>query len=254
MTPFDDATELFGRDPAAYARFRPRYPHALFTYLASVAPGQRRVWDCATGNGQAAVGLAAFFDEVIASDVSAAQLAQAEHRDNVRYVEAPAHRIDVESQSVDLVTVAQALHWLDLPSFYDEVRRVARPGGVLAAWCYHHISIGDAFDPVLERLMLETVGAYWPAGRRFVEERYRTIAFPFEELEAPTLTMHAEWSLHQLLGYVATWSAVQRFHDATGADPVDTVRPALAEAWGRASAKREVRWPIHLRVGLVSAR
>jgi SAM-dependent methyltransferase len=252
MSPTMKTSDLFGRDPAGYARFRPRYPAALFEYLGGLTPSRRRAWDCATGNGQAAVGLADHFDEVIATDVSAEQLAHAERRANIRYFQAPADTVEVEGSSVDLVTVAQALHWLDLPTFYDEVRRVARPGGVLAAWCYHHITIGDAVDPVLRRLMLETVAPYWPPGRRFVEERYQTIAFPFDEIRAPELTMRAEWSLDELVGYVSTWSAVQRYREATQVDPVAAVRPALAEAWGSPEEKLEVRWPLHFRLGLVA--
>lgn len=242
---------LFGRGAAAYARFRPRYPRDLFAFLADVAPGRGRAWDCATGNGQAAVALAGFFAEVIATDASAEQIAQAEARANVRYLAAPAHTLDVESHSVDLVTVAQALHWLDLTSFYDEVRRVAAPGGVIAAWSYYHVRIGDRVDPILDRLMHEMLGPYWPAGRELAQQRYETIAFPFDEIPAPEFTMRATWSLDDLLGYVGTWSAVQRFRDAGHGDPVAAVRPELEVNWGRPDETRDVRWPVNLRVGYV---
>lgn len=247
-----DTSALFGRGAAGYARFRPRYPRELFAYLAALAPSRQRAWDCATGNGQAAVGLAAFFDEVIASDASAEQIARAEPRPNVRYVAAPAHALEVEPGSIDLVTVAQALHWLELPPFYDEVRRVARPGGVFAAWCYHHVRVGDRVDPVVERLMLETAGPYWPPGRELVERRYETIAFPFSEIRAPEFMMRAEWSLDDLLGYAGTWSAVQRYREATGTDPVVAVRQELQEVWGSPGQKREVRWPLYVRAGYVT--
>jgi len=254
MRPSGETSALFGRGAAAYARFRPRYPRDLFAFLADVAPARHRAWDCATGNGQAAVGLAEFFDEVVATDASADQIAQAESRANVRYLVAPADMLDAESHSVDLVAVAQALHWLDLSSFYEEVRRVARPGGVVAAWSYYHIRIDERIDPIMERLMHETLGPYWPKGRELVEQRYETIAFPFPEIGAPEFTMRAEWRLDDLLGYVGTWSAAQRFRDAGRADPVAAVRTELEAPWGGADDVREVRWPLYLRVGHVTMR
>ena len=251
MTPSRETSALFGRGAAAYARFRPLYPRDLFAFLADVAPARRRAWDCATGNGQAAVALAECFTEVIATDASAEQIARAEPRANVRYFAAPADTLDVEPGSVDLVTVAQALHWIDLPSFYEEVRRVSRPGGVIAAWSYYHVHVASGVDPILDRLMHETVGPYWPAGRELVEQRYATIAFPFREIRSPEFTMRAEWSLDDLLGYVGTWSAVQRFREAGLGDPVAAVRSELEGVWGRPDERREVRWPLALRVGYV---
>lgn len=254
MRPSRETSVLFGRGAAAYARFRPRYPRDLFAFLAEVAPARRRAWDCATGNGQAAVALAEFFTEVIASDASAEQIAQAVPRANVRYLAAAADTLDVESGSVDLVTVAQALHWLDLSSFYEEVRRVARPGGVIAAWSYYHIRIDERVDPIVDRLMHETLGPYWPVGRELAQQRYETIAFPFSEIRAPEFTMRAEWSLDDLLGYVGTWSAVPRFRDAGQGDPVTAVRSELEGAWGRPDEQRDVQWPLYLRVGYVGER
>jgi len=252
MRPSRETSALFGRGAAAYARFRPRYPRDLFAFLADVASARHRAWDCATGNGQAAVGLAEFFDDVLATDASAEQIARAEPRANVRYLAAAADTLDVEPHSVDLVTVAQALHWLDLSSFYEEVRRVAKPRGVIAAWSYYHIQIDERVDPILDRLMHETLGPFWPAGRELAQQRYETIAFPFTEIPAPGFTMRATWSLDDLLGYVGTWSAAQRFREATHTDPVARVRPALAAVWGTAGEKREVRWPLYLRVGHVT--
>lgn len=251
MRPSRETSELFGRGAASYAQFRPRYPRDLFVFLADAAPSRRRAWDCATGNGQAAVELAEMFDEVIATDASAEQIAHAEQRANVHYGVAAADTVDVEAASVDLVTVAQALHWLDLPAFYREVRRVAVPGGVIAAWSYYHVQIGGRVDVIVERLMHDTVGPYWPAGRELVEQRYETIAFPFDDIRAPSFVMRATWSLDELLGYIGTWSAVQRYRDAHHADPVALVRPELEGAWGRAENRREVRWPLYLRLGYV---
>jgi SAM-dependent methyltransferase len=170
----------------------------------------------------------------------------------VTYRVAPAESSGLESGSVDLVTVAQALHWFDLPRFYAEVRRVAAPGAVLAAWCYNLFSIDPLLDPVVNRFNFEVVSPYWPSERRLVDEEYRTLPFPFSEIDAPRFTMEELWSLEHMVGYLGTWSAVRRYREATGGDPIETLRPELERAWGDPSATKTVRWPVGMRVGRIS--
>ena len=234
-----------------YDRHRPGYPDTLFAFLAETAPATSRVWDCATGTGQAARGLADYFDEVLATDASAGQVEQAEGPANVHYRVAPAEASGLEDASVDLVTVAQALHWFDLPAFYDEVRRVLRPGGVVAVWSYNLLEIGPEVDAVVERLYRDRLGAYWPAERRHVETGYRDLPFPFEAITAPAFAMEAAWTLPDLTGYLQTWSAVARCRAAEGTDPVAEVEDALCAAWGPPDTPRSVRWPLTLRAGRV---
>ncbi|MBX6331658.1 MAG: class I SAM-dependent methyltransferase [Gemmatimonadaceae bacterium] len=244
--PFKDH---FSGHAAAYAGHRPRYPAALFEYLASVAPGRARALDCATGNGQAAVGLAAYFDAVIATDASAQQIAHAEPHPRVVYRVARAEDSAVDTHSVDLVTIAQALHWLDHAAFYAEVRRVLRPGGVLAAWCYMHMEIAPEVDAVVRSYYEDTVGGDWPPERRLIEEGYRTIPFPFTELEPPPFAMTTQWTRQQVMGYLSTWSATRAYQARTGRDPLPDVERALAAHWPDAHEARLVRWPLALRVG-----
>lgn len=241
----------FSGHAEAYTRFRPHYPAALFEFLASLPEGRRAAWDCGAGNGQAAVRLAGFFDEVLASDASARQIAQAQPHPRVRYFVAPAEQTGIEAGSVDLVVVAQALHWFDFERFYREVRRVAKPGAALAVWCYGLMNTTPRADELIERLYADIVGPYWPAERDLVESRYQTIPFPFQDLPAPRFEMRAEWDLDSLLGYLGTWSAVQRYRERHDTDPLAQILPELRAAWGAPEDIRKVTWPLHLRVGKI---
>ncbi len=253
-----------------YRTFRPNYPPELFAYLKSLVPHGIRVWDCGTGNGQAAVALAEHFDEVFATDASEQQIAEAEPHPRVTYAVAPAEKCPLPDSSVDLVTVAQALHWFRFGEFYAEVRRVCRPGGVLAAWTYDLHSVGPGIDPILTRMQSEFVGPFWPPERQYVFARYRTIPFPFGECSphtpcadqarphtecagyTPEFNMTASWTLPQMLGYMNTWSATKRFVKERGFNPGERLTPEFASAWGDPATTRTVRWPLFLRTGRVS--
>lgn len=232
-----------------YARRRPGYPPELFEWLASVAPANDLAWDCGTGNGQAAVGLAAYFNHVIATDPSADQLRNAFHHPHVEYRLAPAESSGLDSVSLDLVTVAQAIHWFDLDLFYREVHRTLKPGGVLAAWAYALCRVTPEIDSAIDTFYWETVGPYWPSERKLVDEGYRTIAFPFEEIEPPQFNIELDWTLEDMLGYLRTWSPVRRYIEAHGIDPADLLQPELASAWGSTDEVRQVTFPIFMRIG-----
>lgn len=242
----------FGGRAAEYAAFRPDYPAALFEFIARLAPRRRVAWDCATGSGQAAVGLAAYFDRVIATDASAAQLAHARPHPRIEYRVAWAEASGLADASVDVVTVAQALHWLDLDRFYAEARRVLAPGGALVVWTYRDPGLDDpALDAVLQRFSRDTLEPYWHGGRQHVRECYRGLPFPFTEVPGLTLTLERAWTRAELLGYVRTWSAVGRYIAALGADPVPALEAELAERWGDGEARHRVRWPLSVRAGTV---
>ncbi len=262
MAAVTDFRDLFSARAACYARARPGYPAALFDYLASVAPRRGLAWDCGTGNGQAAVGLAAHFERVIATDSSAAQIAHATPHPRVAYRVAPAESADLEPKSVDLIAVAQALHWFDLDAFYANVRRAAAPGCVIAAWCYTLPRVSPALDAVCARFYRDVAGPYWAPQRRFIDERYESIHFPFNESEdqnrdrkrvGNSFACRADWNLNQYFDYLSSWSAVQQYKTARGRDPVDEVRADLTAAWGAEEAPRSVTWPIHLRVGRIES-
>ncbi|MBI3575411.1 MAG: class I SAM-dependent methyltransferase [Gammaproteobacteria bacterium] len=241
----------FSKQADDYAKYRPVYPTALFDYLALQAAERKLAWDCGTGNGQAALGLAAYFDCVIATDPSESQVRNATPHPKVLYKVAPAEKTDIADGTVDLITVAQALHWFDLNHFYAEACRVLKPAGVLAAWCYGLNEIESGIDEIVRRYYRDVVGPYWPPERHLIDERYRTIPFPFAELTPPAFHMEAQWNLDEYLGYLGTWSATQRYRQQQGTDPLPALRAELLHVWSAPQAKRVVKWPIHLRIGKV---
>jgi SAM-dependent methyltransferase len=235
---------------ASYGAYRPRYPEKLFATLASLTPARALAWDCATGTGQAAVPLAAWFEQVVATDASSTQIAHAEPHPRVSYRVAAACASGLPDRSVGLVTVAQALHWLDLPPFYAEVRRVLSAGGMLAVWTYGRGSIEPQIvDDLVAELYESVVGPYWPPERHWVDEGYRSLDFPFDEVSIETPPMTASWTLPQLLGYLSTWSAVTRYIAATGIDPLPPLSERLAPHWGPPERVRRIEWPLSVRAG-----
>jgi SAM-dependent methyltransferase len=233
-----------------YAACRPAQPPEVIAYAASLAPRRGVAWDCGTGSGQAALGLAASFERVVATDASAAQIARAAPHPRVEYRVAPAEACGLPDASVDLVAVAQALHWFDLEPFYREVRRVAAPGAAVVVWSYLWASLEDAApDALLQELARETLAPDWPREIRIVAEGYRTIPFPFREVTPPAFVFTASWTLAQLLGFARTWSATARHVRRTGRDPVAEAEPRLLAVWGDPFERRLVRWPIAIRAG-----
>lgn len=238
----------FSTQAEDYAHYRPRYPASLFAELAQVAPVHERAWDCATGNGQAAAGLAPHFTEVVATDASRAQIAAAAGPANVRFSVAPAEASGLPEASVDLIVVAQAAHWFDLPAFYAEAERVLRPGGVLALLAYSGVHTADeGINRILQEFHQVTMAPYWPPERAHVERDYRDLPFPWPEIPFPAQTMTAQWTLDQLMGYLGTWSATARYRQERDEDPLPALRACLVPLWG--VLPRTLSWPLPLRIG-----
>lgn len=175
----------FSTHSADYRRYRPHYPRVLFEWLAQASPARSAAWDCGTGNGQAAVALGELFERIVATDPSANQLAEADLHPRVEYRNARAEASGLTTASVDLVTVAQALHWFDLGLFYPEVSRVLRPGGLVAVWCYGLLEIEPSIDRIVGHFYENVVGPYWPPQRRHIESGYRELPFPFAAVVPP---------------------------------------------------------------------
>lgn len=243
----------FSSHAAGYAQYRPTYPTALVDYLASISPATQLALDCGCGTGQLSVLLADRFERVVATDASAQQIANAEAHPRVEYSATPAERSGLPDASADLITVAQAAHWFDLDAFYKEVRRVVKPNGVVALITYGVLHVErPAAEAILQRFYSETVGPYWPPERRHVEEGYRSLPFPFDEIRSPPLAIEVSWTLADLLGYVDTWSAVRGAEKALGRAPIEAFRTEMAQAWGDAQRRETIRWPLSLRVGQMS--
>lgn len=234
-----------------YSQFRPRYPKELFDWIRSIAEHHEKVWDCATGSGQAAVGLANVFDRVIATDASEMQISMAEPHPSIEYRVSSAYDSGLADSSVDAVTVAQAIHWLDHGLFYSEARRVLRPDGFIIVWGYGDPVIDDPrLDRIVHHYNRGTIETYWRPERNLILDGLRTIPFPFREIEAPALTMERAWTLSELSGYMRTWSATAAYAEKNGGDPVAPVEDELSRLWG--SGTHLVRWQLHIRAGTPS--
>ncbi|HLF73304.1 MAG TPA: class I SAM-dependent methyltransferase [Anaerolineales bacterium] len=239
----------FSRQSQLYAQYRPQYPEAIYAYLASIAPWRSLAWDCGTGNGQAALGLAKYFEKVHATDASADQIARAYKHEKVDYRVESAEHVSLEDSSADLVTVAVAIHWFDFDEFYREVRRVLKLNGILAAWTYSLTEISPEIDQLVHRYYGEILNGYWPERIRYLEERYETIPFPFEEITPPSFNMEIHWNLIQFAGFLDSWSATQRYKAQNGRHPLEIIWPKLSAVWGNETEARRIRWPLHFRVG-----
>jgi SAM-dependent methyltransferase len=241
----------FSRQAEAYARHRPRYPDALLDWLSALAPSRKLAWDCGTGSGQVATALAERFERVVATDASAGQIAHATPHERVDYRVEPAGSVSLADGSVDLITVAAALHWFDLEPFYAEVKRVGRRDGIIAAWTYWLPSITPEIDARIAHYAMEIVFRSWPERIERVVDHYETLPFPFEEIAAPRFATTAEWDLDSLEGYIDTWSATQRYLREHGRHPLDRIHDDLQREWGGAGRMRTIHWPLYLRVGRV---
>jgi len=241
----------FSRHAELYRRYRPTLPREVFAWLASLCPGRALAWDAGTGNGQAALLLADHFERVVASDASAAQIALAEAHPRVSYEVAPAEASGLPAASVDLAVSTQALHWFDHARYWDEVRRVVRPGGVVAGLTYLHAEVAPGIDKLLWQY-IRHVFDDWPPERRFVDAGYSNVDFPFPEIPIPEgWALTQELAFEGFFGYLATWSAAQRYRERTGLDPRAAWEGPMRAAWGDPSAPRLVRWPLAGRVGRV---
>jgi SAM-dependent methyltransferase len=247
----DGFKDHFSGVAADYQSFRPGYPGALFDWLAEVAPRREHAADLGCGTGQASVGLARHFAEVVAVDPSAEQIARAQAHPRVTYRVAPAEATGLPAGWADLVVAAQALHWFDAARLHAELARLARPGAIFAAFTYGLCRVDPAVDAIVDRLYWSILGPYWPPERAHVDAGYRTLPFPWPELEAPPFTIVQAWGLDRFVGYLGTWSAVSAYRKRLGEDPLALVAPALQQAWG-AAGERTVTWGLVVRAGRLS--
>lgn len=238
--------DLFSTGSEQYAQFRPGYPHELFVFLENLLTKKDRAWDCATGNGQVAASLSVFMKQVEGTDISLQQLQNAIKRPNIRYSVQPAEKTDFPGDFFDLVTVAQAVHWFEMEKFFSEVKRVLKPSGVLAVIGYSLFRSNIGTDKIIDHFYRDILGPYWDEERKYLEERYQTILFPFEEIPAPQFSMREEWSFDRLTGYLRTWSAVNHYKKEKGEDPVSLIEKELLKEFGNSGV---VEFPILLRLG-----
>lgn len=238
----------FSENSEGYKNYRPKYPDELFSHLSSMTNSHDRAWDCATGSGQSAINLAGYYAEVIATDASKPQIEHAIKHNRIKYRVASAENSNIESSSVDLTTVAQALHWFHIDSFSKEVYRVLKPGGILAVWTYNLMSVSEKIGEIIHHLYKSILGDYWPPERALVEEGYNSVELPFTELESPVFCMSTEWDLTQLSGYLRTWSAVKEYERRVGMNPIEKVYSDLLNEWGEPKEAKFISWPLKVRL------
>ncbi|MFN3404775.1 MAG: class I SAM-dependent methyltransferase [Cytophagaceae bacterium] len=233
-----------------YAQYRPTYPMDLFEYLNSIVSHKRNAWDVGTGNGQFAYELAKTFENVFATDISESQIKNSFQADNIKYSVQPAEKTNFNNNQFDLIVVAQAIHWFDFEKFYEEVRRTANQDAFIFVVGYGRLEISDQIDHVISYFYHNIIGSYWDKERRFIDQNYLTIPFPFTEIEPPKFRIKMYWTLEHLIGYLNTWSAVKHFIKKNGYNPVDEVMQKIERHWEKEEV-REVCFPLLLRMGKV---
>ena len=239
----------FSGHASNYQKYRPVYPTELYQYLSRLCGVHKRAWDAGTGNGQCALKLVDNFDHVLATDPSVSQIKNAVLHDRIEYGVSKAESCPAADGSLDLVTVAQAIHWFDFDLFFKEVQRVLKPNGVLAFWTYTLAKISPEVDEVTNYFYQDVVGRYWPKERNFVEDKYEGISIPFDEIESPSFEININYSMQDYLAYLATWSAVKNFIKDNHSNPIDVIESQMFKAWDATEEYKVVTWPIHLRVG-----
>lgn len=245
------AKDLFSEQSKIYAQFRPKYPQELFNYILEFVKEKKITWDCATGNGQAATVLAEYFEKVEASDISQAQISNAIKKQNIEYHVCSAEKTPFRDNSFDLITVAQAYHWLNWKEFHNEATRVGKKNSIITIWTYSTLFSNDEkVNAIIQHFYRDITGPYWNKERRYVDEEYSTVDFDFEELPRKKFQTVVKWNKEQLEGFFQSWSAVRNYIKANNQNPVDLVKKDLDAVWNEEEPK-EFYFPIFLRIGRI---
>ena len=244
------AKDLFSQQSSTYRKYRPTYPEALFELILAETDGRQACWDVGCGNGQVAAVLANHFGQVQATDVSENQISLAVQKTNIHYTVGRAEKTNFQDHAFDLITVGQAIHWFDHEAFNQEVKRVLKPGGTFAIWCYELSRISAEIDTIIWDFYTDKIGSYWDPERRFIDDHYTSIPFPYQEVNKSDepLLMRVSWSLDIMEGYLNSWSSVQKYIRENKQNPVDQVIERLAPIW---EGMREVVFPLYVRIGKV---
>ena len=239
--------DLFSHHAPQYAQFRPVYPKELYDFIFEHVKYFERAWDAGTGNGQAAYELAKKFKTVIATDISATQLNHAIKKDNINYA-LGGEVLEEPEQSVNLITIAQAIHWFDIDRFFRSVKKVGKPDATIAVWGYGLLRVNTGIDFIIDNFYKNIIGSYWDPERKMIDTHYQTIPFPFQEIKAPAFSFSFQWPLEQLEGYLNTWSAVRKYINANQTNPVDDLILQLRPDW---HTQMKVTFPLFLRIGKI---
>ena len=242
--------DYFSTQSDKYAKFRPTYPTDFFNYLNSIIPKKDNAWDCGTGSGQIAFELAKTFGNINATDISQSQIDNAQKSDKIKYSVQPAEKTNFDNDTFDLIIVAQAIHWFDFRKFYTEVKRTGKDNAKLCVVGYGLIQITSQIDYIIKEFYVNVIGKYWDKERKYIDENYGTIPFPFDEIKTPKFENKHQWNLEHLIGYLNTWSAVRHFIKENGKNPINKLETQLKQYWKKGEIK-EVKFPILLRIGKI---
>lgn len=243
--------DYFSTQAEEYAKYRPKYPPELFEYLAALVNEHKTAWDSATGSGQAAQGLTGYFEKIIATDASEAQLKHAHAHKKIDYRVAVSEDSKIESDSIDLITVATAIHWINTDKFFPEVKRVAKPGAVIAIWTYADSEITNDINRIMKRYSKEIIGKHWPPENTKAWNFEEMTPFPFERIKTPDFKIENNWSLKEFLNYLYTWSATQNYIRNTGVNPLEELHDKLEKLWGGEDNHRKISWKLHIKAGRI---
>lgn len=240
----------FSRQSSHYARNRPTYPDELFSFISGLCEKHDVAWDCATGNGQAARSLANYFGKVFATDVSPEQISRAFQKENIFYSVAPAEHSSLADSSADLVTVATAVHWFNIPEFYKEAERVLKPKGILALWGYAGCKINPEIDSILDDFAFKLLLDYWrPETKLNWQDKYETLNFPYKLIDSPKFIATAQYNLDDLIHYLSSWSSVQSYKEKNNSNPIDLIFTPLEKIWEEKNIVRKVEWELFFKCG-----
>ena len=246
-----DFKDYFSVQAKEYSKYRPKYPAELFEYLSSIVNDHNLAWDCATGNGQAAIGLAPYFNKIIATDGSVSQIEHAEKHPKIDYKVALAEKSGLESSSVDLITVATAIHWLNTDKFYPEANRILKKGGVIAVWIYSGNAMDPEVDKIFGKYFYNIVESYWPVEAKNAWDFEKSVKFPFDKINTPDFKIELMWNLHEYLNYLYTWSSTQNYIKKTGKNPIETGFNHFKKVWGDENSKKKISWDLKMKIGRV---
>lgn len=240
----------FNKQAADYVKYRPVYPREVYDFLASLTPGHDLAYDAGTGNGQCATPLADYFKEVIASDISQNQIDNAIKKNKVTYLVSEAHETTIKAKTVDLITSATAIHWFNFEMFFAECKRILKPNGIIAAWSYGwHECENEHITKIIQHFGKNLLQDYWRPQPKLIWDNYKSIPFPFEKIKHPEFKQQVQWNLEELIGYLSTWSATQKYINDKKSHPAELVYKELLSQWGDPSIKLEFHSPLIMLVG-----
>lgn len=240
--------DYFSDKPTLYKKYRPSYPSSVIQSILGHVVCRDTAWDCGTGNGQLAHAISTFFNQVFATDISDAQLAQCSAKNNIVYSKQAAESTHFRDDFFNLITVGQAIHWFNFEHFYGEVKRTAKHKSVIAILGYGRLRIDATIDRIIHTLYVDVLGKYWDKERKYVDENYLSIPFPFQEITIPAYHNSYQWDIEHILGYLSTWSAVKHYIQANNSNPIDLIREEITKQWGET---KTVQFPILARVGII---